>query len=301
VRICFLIFKYLYQYAEIISLKIENRLCRKRGKSGGIIILAYHDVGYLPDDLQRNYIFNVHPDQFARQMEILSEEKISVISLNEAIEKMKYDELLEDLFLVITFDDGYHQFVDYALPILERYNFPATIFITTGFLDRKEPFPWLNENYSFNLPVEAWYPLTFNDLKLLSQHPGIEIGSHSHNHLNLKKVSVDIFLEDVVRSLKILKETVGKAVQFFSYPFSFFGSKNSWLMEQTMIEEELKKMGIKGICTTQIGVNRPNTNPFALKRIQIKNYDDEEIFRARTSGNLKILEKLQHFFRLISD
>lgn len=105
---------------------------RFQAKSG---ILLYHRV----DDPTRDpFRLCVSPENFAQQMEVLAESG-SALSLSEFMIRKNAGEL-EPGAVCVTFDDGYLDVFTNALPILEKYEIPATVFVTTGNLGG--PFWW---------------------------------------------------------------------------------------------------------------------------------------------------------------
>lgn len=92
-------------------------------------ILLYHRVEYLCDDYN---MLAVTPDNFEKHMCYLSKH-YDVLSLEEPIEK--WFEGGERDAVIITFDDGYYDFLYNAVPVLKKYHIPATIFISTGNID----------------------------------------------------------------------------------------------------------------------------------------------------------------------
>ena len=62
------------------------------------------------------------------------------VSLPEAVEMLQGHRVMQPYSMVLTFDDGYRNNLTHALPILRRYEAPATFFVATGFLDQPRPF-----------------------------------------------------------------------------------------------------------------------------------------------------------------
>lgn len=107
-----------------------GRVVWPRGKHGRLAVLIYHRVLAAPDPL-RNW--DVDIKQFDRQMRLLKM-RFNVLPLREAVELLEQGRLPQ-LAVSITFDDGYRDNHDNALPILARYDLPATFFIATGYLN----------------------------------------------------------------------------------------------------------------------------------------------------------------------
>jgi peptidoglycan/xylan/chitin deacetylase (PgdA/CDA1 family) len=103
----------------------------------GVVILTYHRVDFLPD---YPYPIIVKPDNFANQMDVLQRyyHPLSLVELADAIERRK----IPNKGVVVTFDDGYIDNLTQALPILEAYRVPATVFVTTANLNGKKEFWW---------------------------------------------------------------------------------------------------------------------------------------------------------------
>lgn len=107
-------------------------------------ILSYHGVGDdLPPALNVDG-FMVPEEVFEQQLRVLRDQHYHVMPLVKAV-KMLIDEELPEHAVAITFDDGYANNYDVASVLLARYDFPATFFATTGYLDGSD-YPW-------------WFPL----------------------------------------------------------------------------------------------------------------------------------------------
>src|SRR5262245_6029253 len=105
----------------------------------GAVILLYHRVSELPTDPQ---LLCVTPAHFAEHLEILRKEykPIGLRELSHAYQQEK----LPRRAVVVTFDDGYFDNLANAKPLLEHYNIPATLFVTTGYTQRQREF-WSDE------------------------------------------------------------------------------------------------------------------------------------------------------------
>lgn len=94
-----------------------------------LLILCFHGVS-LDDEHEWAPGFYISPAQFERRMETLQRGRYNVVTLGEGIERLRAGTLPE-CSVVITFDDGMHDFHRRALPVLEKYRFPATVYLTT--------------------------------------------------------------------------------------------------------------------------------------------------------------------------
>jgi peptidoglycan/xylan/chitin deacetylase (PgdA/CDA1 family) len=103
----------------------------------GAVILLYHRVSQLPTDPQ---LLCVTPGHFAEHLEILRK-KYSPMGLQELSQVYRQGNLPQRA-VVVTFDDGYYDNLSNAKPLLERYDIPATVFVTTGYVGRQRECWW---------------------------------------------------------------------------------------------------------------------------------------------------------------
>lgn len=103
---------------------------------------------------------------------------------------------------MITFDDGYEDAATAALPILERYGFPATFYIVTEFVGRPGYLSW--------------------EQVALLHASGMEIGSHSLTHPDLAALDLDAAEAQIVQSKAILEQQLGIPIRSFCYPIGSY-------------------------------------------------------------------------------
>lgn len=102
------------------------------------VVLLYHRVAALASDPQ---LLSVHPQRFAKQMEYIATH-YQVWSLQQVLKATYEDRCLPKRVVAVTFDDGYVDNLLEAKPILEAYQAPATVFVSTAHLDREREFWW---------------------------------------------------------------------------------------------------------------------------------------------------------------
>lgn len=119
----------------MIPVKWARRL--KRYFEPKAVVLMYHRVANLPED---PWELAVQPGYFEQQLKLLRK-KFNVISLQELVMQLNCRSV-QDNSVCITFDDGYSDNYVYAKPLLEKYQCPATFFIATKYVDRKQLFWW---------------------------------------------------------------------------------------------------------------------------------------------------------------
>lgn len=224
-------------------------------------ILLYHRVADVKDD---PHLLTVSPKNFYRQINYLRE-NFNLVSLLKLVNNLKGGEIKKDT-LAITFDDGYADNLYNALPVLEEFQIPATLFIVAGKIDSPEPFWWDTETEK----KSRGRPLSKGELIKLSNNNLIEIGSHTLSHPNLSKISYQEQEKEISESKKLIENIIKKPTFSFAYPF---GSKDSF--DKKTIEL-VKEAGYQYACVNIHKRVRKNSNIFALPRYIVRNWDLEE-------------------------
>jgi peptidoglycan/xylan/chitin deacetylase (PgdA/CDA1 family) len=171
-----------------------------------LTLLAYHGVEDHPLD---DDIFTVSTKQFDEQMRYLKE-KYKVISISEA-RKMKCTPESSGDFVIITFDDGYRNNYNNAVPILKKYELPACFFLTTGLMSH------VPEKALTTGSVWKYAGMTWNEVKAL-RNMGFEIGAHTCSHPNLLQIPLEMARNEIIGSKKELEQVLGETIEYFAYP-----------------------------------------------------------------------------------
>ncbi len=163
--------------------------------------------------------------------------------------------------VVITFDDGYENFLINALPILKSQNFVSTVFLVANQLGGT------NEWDSRNGDVEE---RLMDVRQILEAHSGgTEFGSHTSDHADLNAVPKEEARRQIVDSKVKLEETLNLPIETFCYPY---GRKNP------EVEKMVAEAGYRLACSTEKGLNTDTTNPFALHRINVRRDTNVPVF-----------------------
>ncbi len=134
--------------ANILSaaglLRLLERLAHSRP---ALWVATYHRIGNPATDAYYEGVFSASPENLRAQAELFAQH-LQVLSLEDVLARLdgpdRHGEFrlrLDRAAVLITFDDGYRDNYDVALPILRAAGVPATFFLTTGFLDRPV-LPW---------------------------------------------------------------------------------------------------------------------------------------------------------------
>ena len=101
-----------------------------------VIVLMYHRIGYAHNDWERKYC--VSPERFAAQMEALAGRGMSAVDIDDFVGWLDGRQPLPKGGFVLTFDDGFRGVREHALPVLERYGWPATVFLVTDLIGKQD-------------------------------------------------------------------------------------------------------------------------------------------------------------------
>jgi len=168
-----------------------------------IPILMYHSISNDKNN------FSVNVDDFYKQMKTMINFGYKSVNLNEVLNNN------DEKKFVITFDDGYEDVFINALPIINELKLKATCFIVSNQIGKKNVWDINKENIpEINL---------MNEEQISTWHKnGLEIGSHSLDHINLKKLSLDKKTKQIVEPKNLFKEKFNINVNSFSYPFGAY-------------------------------------------------------------------------------
>ncbi len=190
----------------------------------------------------------VHPGLFARQMKALLAMGFTVVPLADL-----FDDLSIKRPVAITFDDGYRNFYDSALPTLRRHGFTATVFLVSRQIGRTNAWDVAEGDVS--------EPLMDLDQISEARRIGIDFGSHTATHANLARVDSESAWREISDSRCELEETLHSPVSTFAYPYGATTPE---------ARDMVAKAGYRYACSTQKGANDAATDPFMLKRINVR-------------------------------
>jgi hypothetical protein len=181
-------------------------------------------------------------------------------------------------YVVITFDDGFRDFNTNAFPILEKYGFTATMFLSTGFINNGSRF-------------KGEKCLSWDEVRELHRK-GIKFGSHTVTHPQLKTLNTKQIEYEVRKSKEDIEDNLGESTDSFSYPYKFPEEDKNFTM---YLRDLLNKYGYKNGVSTILGIAKNGNNNFFLKRIPLNSCDDISLLRAKLQGGYDWLHMPQLF------
>lgn len=230
-------------------------------------ILMYHSID------KNSVFFTVKPQTFQKQMRYLYEKNYNVISLSGLVDFLKTKNEIPGKTIVLTFDDGYRDNYFNVFPVLKKYNFPATIFLTTGFIGKMIP----NSSNIF-LPALDW-----SQIKEMHKSGLIDFEPHTVSHKKLTKISLEKAKEEILESERTIEEELNKNCKFFAYPCGNYNKDVATL---------LKEIGFLGALTVNEGIISKDDDLFLLKRNSIDSLTDFNQFKGKLIYSVNIFRKM---------
>lgn len=291
-----------------------------------VLVLYYHRV--LPaikwDDPLR---LQITLENFTRHIRFLAR-VYPVISLHEFVRQIQTGSLKKRRQIVITFDDGYRDNYLYAYPVLRQWNVPATIFLSTYYIETQCVFFWEALQYllrsvdghrvewqvpecGMSFPFletqaqrhaaliqmhktlkelfppqkifeilqhldpanqsqhvdEEDLPLTWDHIREMVKDSLISFGAHTCTHPVLSSLFPHDAEQEILQSKQMLEAQLQQEVTLFAYPY---GEAHDFTEETKSL---LKRANFLCACSTEFGTNDLTCDPFAIKRVVVRNWD----------------------------
>lgn len=222
------------------------------GTAQTIPILCYHRVGSGTSKM------DIAPAKLEAQLEWLRNNGRPVVRLSDLAAFMAGKRALPPRAVVITFDDGYESVYRNALPLLRKWNVPATLFVYTDFIGSREGLSWAQ-------------------LEEMQRSGLIDVQAHSKSHSNLTELDggrarLDTELRQPRMVIERSLATAGAKVRHFAYPY---GDANESVLDA------MQRAGYEIGVTVDPGGNPFYASPLLLKRVMIFGDQDLEQFKAR--------------------
>ena len=194
---CLIIKKFLILLSFILTLQIfQSKSLAENNfyfEDFGLISIMYHRFN------ENKYpSTNIQLDVFKRQLEIIENQGIKFIHPKDFLRSTTENK--NERKVLLTIDDGLLSFYQHAWPILKEKDIPFILFVST------------REVGSYNY-------MNWDQILELHKSTNVEIGNHSHSHEYLVEKNSKTIKNDILKSINIFKEKLGKNSIFFSYPF----------------------------------------------------------------------------------
>jgi len=221
-------------------------------------ILTYHSLD------SSGSVISIRPEVFRDQLEYLAETGTPVVPLHAVRDTPGA--------VAITFDDGYRNFYEHAVPALRKHGFPATVFVVSEYCGRRNDWPTQPRNTG--LPIMDL--MDWSQIAELS-HNGIDIGCHTATHPHLDQLSAREIEMELSVSCAAIEDRTGKPVLTFAYPYGEFNPA---------VREAVRRR-FPWACSTRLAYLSTDSDPADLPRIEIYYLQKSFWFKQllSTSGN----------------
>jgi peptidoglycan/xylan/chitin deacetylase (PgdA/CDA1 family) len=220
-------------------------------------VLMYHKV----NDLWPNPT-TVSTSVFDEQMTLLGQLGYVPVPLDAVTDHYLRGVPLPRKAVLLTFDDGYRDNLENALPILRRHGYPAVLFVPVGFLDDARPLPHEEPLRLLGIRNDT---VDWDELSEL-EAGGVRIESHGIGHRPLSELEPADATREIALSKLRLEERLGREVEAFAF---VKGSLADYRPEHASL---VQQAGYKVAFTSVSGANGPSTDRFRLLRYNVEPY-----------------------------
>jgi peptidoglycan/xylan/chitin deacetylase (PgdA/CDA1 family) len=230
-----------------------------------IPILMYHNLGVPPQGARLRNLY-VRVGAFARQMFLLKLLGYKGLSMSAAMPYLRGEK--QGRVAVITFDDGYVDTLEQALPILQKNGFSATCYVISQRTGQYNDWDAASLNVRKSL---------MNDEQVRAWHAaGMEVGAHSRTHPRLTGCTDAELLDEIAGSKSDLEALLGQPVTQFCYPY---GDLDERVVAATRLA------GYDAATTVQRGRARVGDDAMLLRRVLVSGSTYPHLFLLKLLGN----------------
>ena len=213
----------------------------------------YHSIGtFISEDALG--IYTIKTKQFLSQLHHLSDLGPGVV-----VPLQRAPSLDDSLHIAITFDDGYSDKLFTAAPLLAKSGFPFTVFICSGAVAERRN--------GFLRPEEVCE---------LAELPGVQIGSHTVNHVRLTTCDDKELKYELKSSKSYLEDLIGRSVTCVSYPHGDVNHR---------VRNMASALGYTIGCTSRFDINLSGRDSLLLCRSEILASDELSTFQQKIRGD----------------
>ena len=230
-------------------------------EDAGVPILMYHAVATDPNDATRT--LSVTPEAFTAQMELIGDLGLTPVTTADLAARWRDGRPLPPRPVLVTFDDGYAGVHAHALPVLAQHGFPATLFVTTG---------WLRGPYDTGGAPDTM--LDWDQVRELAG-AGVEIGGHSHSHPQLDQLDDEALRLELTRCRDLVADELGVPPVSFAHPYGYSSRR---------VRREVRAAGFAQALAVGNALARHRQGPYALRRVTVRRGTRVEEFARLVEG-----------------
>jgi peptidoglycan/xylan/chitin deacetylase (PgdA/CDA1 family) len=269
---------------RVLTLAVFRRLAlfAAEPEKRNLPILMYHSIsGDAEEGIHPYYRVATSPQRFAEQMNWLEEMGYLGTSLRQALKMMAAGGTGTVRPVVVTFDDGFRDFLTEAWPVLASHHFTATMYLPTGFI---------------SMPRKSFRGkecLNWQEVRELHTR-GVQFGSHTVSHPKLYELSWNDIEEELRLSKQHLEREIGEQADSFCYPYAF--PQEDAQFSERLVELQ-RRLGYQNCVTTVVGCHSDGNTSFLLKRLPVNSEDDRQLLAAKLEGAYNWVETAQSTYR----
>jgi peptidoglycan/xylan/chitin deacetylase (PgdA/CDA1 family) len=207
--------------------------------------LVYHTISRHETPLPSG--IDISPERFESHLAWLSDRREKVVALDKFLSVPESEGLV-----AITFDDGFRDNLTVALPLLEKYRLPMTLFMVAGYIG--------SDGY-----------LDADELREIARHPLVTVGSHGLWHRPFTVLSDTEAAYELSESKERIEDAIGKRVTLMAYPYGDCNSR---------IERLCEASGYSAAWSVWNG----NNTPFSRWRVPLGTHDNLTRLKAKLSS-----------------
>jgi peptidoglycan/xylan/chitin deacetylase (PgdA/CDA1 family) len=197
-------------------------------------VLLYHGVTeHPPPDMRR---WTVHPRRFDEHLAIIDAAGCTALTVSEFGACLKGAGVLPERPVLLTFDDGYADFLG-AAERLAGYGLPSTFYVSTDSVGGKG--------------------MVSRD-QLLTLDETVEVGAHSRTHPRLDELPIERLGGEIKGSKEDLEDILQRAVHSFAYPFGNHDDR---------IRQAVVDAGFGAAAAVKNALSHDRDDPFAIARV----------------------------------
>lgn len=250
-----------------------------------IPVLMYHRVGDPGNSWESRYA--IPACRFAAHMDALARAGYQAIPIDAMVDWMEGGEAPPSGAFLLTFDDGYRGVREHALAVLEKMQWPFTVFLVSDLIGGKDV--WTAESN----PGGGYHPLLdIEDLRYMRQR-GCSFHSHSRSHASLPTLDAVSLSEQLSGSRQALSELLETEITCLAYPYGQFDAR---------VISATRAAGYRAAFSTRSGFNQRENDRYAIRRIDVYGTDTPNMLLRKirlgtNDGSLKNM--LRYYLRRV--
>lgn len=221
----------------LLAITLQARTALSQSETHAII-LAYQRI-----DEPVNQDSNLSYEQFENHINLLLHENYNIIPLSWFVKSIQNNKPLPERSVVITFEGAFKSALQNAIPLLNRYRIPYTVFVPPRTIetDQASHMSWKN-------------------IKQLAERDHVTIGLHPDFYEKQTNKSEKELQSSINSAISLYRDKLGKQPEYFAYPY---GEINE------IYQQLVQKSGLKVALGQQSGPASKESNPYALPRFTI--------------------------------